>query len=433
MAFRIDKAVIRGEICNEERGVVTGKIWLVGRKDPLLLELQGNCLRDLAGCRLNFFNPDPQPEMNLESLATLQEGVVGEMTASRKVKVPTVTDEQLYHLVERHEPIPFRISNSVYLEWYSEANGRVLIETIHCQCEITMPEWMMTAAEESEQRDASQVHFHEFIDAITGDAEMDDEADEAGDEEFEDEGPAGEDLEADAELNEFEWEQELRDADRRAEAYQEAFDKYKDHPERERMISEALGWDDEDDDDEEEGAAEGDAESLEDAIEVDALPPFPSGTPGDRPAEKEPPAEAEWADWADDLDMSEHHPLSQRAMDFALVLQREADERGLMGSGSEVRDNPVLTLILHIIALGGKLAGGLDGWAQGLEPEPGFVIAMLKRAQVPLNEALHAFDCIDLGPLTEDTRKWLNHRKRELFDLRREIIDLMHQLRAKQG
>ena len=34
-------------------------------------------------------------------------------------------------------------------------------------------------------------------------------------------------------LNEFEWEQELRDADRRAEAYQEAFEKYRDHPERE--------------------------------------------------------------------------------------------------------------------------------------------------------------------------------------------------------
>jgi hypothetical protein len=55
---------------------------------------------------------------------------------------------------------------------------------------------------------------------------------------------------------------------------------------------------------------------------------------------------------------------------------------------------------------------------------------MLKRAQVPLNEALHAFDCIDAASLNAETRQWLQSRKRDLFDLRRDIIDLMHQLRT---
>ena len=78
----------------------------------------------------------------------------------------------------------------------------------------------------------------------------------------------------------------------------------------------------------------------------------------------------------------------------------------------------------------GPVLQGQRQQAQGLDPEPGFIIAMLKRAQVPLNEALHAFDCIDASSLTEETRLWLQTRKRDLFELRREIIDLMHELRA---
>jgi hypothetical protein len=223
-------------------------------------------------------------------------------------------------------------------------------------------------------------------------------------------------------LNEFEWEQELRDADRRAEAYQEAFEKYRDHPEREKMIATALGWHEEDEPDPE----------IEPPMEARLMEEALSGLePGER--------EASWSQELDDdeVELGEedpfgsHHPLSQRAMDFALALQREAEERGLMADSTENRDqSPVLSLILHIITLGGKLAGALDGWAQGLDPEPGFIIAMLKRAQVPLNEALHAFDCIDAAALNAETRHWLQTRKRDLFELRREIIDLMHHLRS---
>ena len=48
MAWRIDKAVVRGELDNRVRGRVTGRIWFVERAEPVVLELQGNCWRDLA-------------------------------------------------------------------------------------------------------------------------------------------------------------------------------------------------------------------------------------------------------------------------------------------------------------------------------------------------------------------------------------------------
>ena len=405
MAFRIEKSLVRGEISNEERGVVTGKVWLAGRKDPLLLRLQGNCLRDLAGCRLSFRNPRPESEPHLHALSNEQNGLVGDMTASRKVKVAPDAETGLPDPADRRPDVPIRLANCLYLEWYSEEDGRVVIESVGCHLEISAPAWSMDEEDELKQLESSRHHFQQFLESITGDAGDTGEEiaapesplhdpTEAADPSAEAEGPAEE------ELDEFEWEQELREADRRAEAYQEAYEKYKDHPDCERLIAEALGWDD--------GTADENAEIFEvDEEELNA-----------------------WNEAAEEVDGLRHHPLSQRAMDFALIIQREAEERGLLAEGSALRESPILSLILHVISLGGKLAGALDGWAHGLDREPGFVIAMLKRAQVPLNEALNAFEAIRPDPCSHETRLWLHSRKRDLFDIRKDIIDLMHELRA---
>jgi hypothetical protein len=48
MANRLDAAVLRGEIDNTSRGNVHGKLWLVGRDDPVLLDLRGIVWRDVA-------------------------------------------------------------------------------------------------------------------------------------------------------------------------------------------------------------------------------------------------------------------------------------------------------------------------------------------------------------------------------------------------
>jgi len=453
MAFRIEKAVVRGELCNEERGIVTGRIWLAGRKEPMQLRLRGDCLRDLAGCTVRFSSDHAVPDPELSVLAPEQIGVSGEMTASRKVRMPDVSETELIDLLEKGQPVPCRVANCLYLEWYSEENGRVVLESTRFSVVAGMPAWHMSEAENDGQLDASQQHFQKFLHAITGDdleagSDEGEEAESGGssDEEARGFGPearderladavgsglagdalteAGEEtdeFEDDEPLDEFEWEQELRDADRRAEAYKEALEKYRDHPERERMIAAALGWDDEPDDDDEAGEP-----PLGAVLADDDLVIFDGAAAGSAWVE---PGDADGGT-DDDESFSIHHPLSQRAMDFALALQREAEERGLMGDSPESADqSPILPLVMHIISLGAKLAGALDDWARGEDPEPGFIIAMLKRAQVPLNEALHVFDCLDAASLTAENRRWLRTRKRDLFELRREILDLMHHLR----
>lgn len=95
MAFRIHDSVMRGEIDNRVKDIVHGKIWVEGRTGPVVLELKGNAHPDLAGCLLTFTNPLPRvAHQHLDSLNPIQNGIIGDLTASRKVRVPSVPMEE---------------------------------------------------------------------------------------------------------------------------------------------------------------------------------------------------------------------------------------------------------------------------------------------------------------------------------------------------
>ena len=106
MAWRIDEAVVRGEIDNTVEGQTTGRIWLAGRDEPLTLELVGDCWRDLAGTRLAFQNPSPVPGEDSAEIETRQKGIIGDMTASRKARVPLVGDGEMREIHKSGGEIP---------------------------------------------------------------------------------------------------------------------------------------------------------------------------------------------------------------------------------------------------------------------------------------------------------------------------------------
>jgi len=161
MAWRIDKQVVRLEVDNRRKGRVTGRVWLIGRDEPVRLDLQGNAWRDLAGCVLKLVNPHPVPA-SLEGLATDQQGVCGDLTASQKVKVPTVdVRDWLEH--HRGEPLPYHWGNAVYLEWFSTANGRVVIQIADGEVHVTEPEWRLSSEEEKEQRQRNAEAMEGFL------------------------------------------------------------------------------------------------------------------------------------------------------------------------------------------------------------------------------------------------------------------------------
>src|SRR5262245_34864791 len=147
MAWRIAKYVTRGMLDNRQKGLITGSIWLAGKTEPMRVELQGNFLRDIAGRLLTFENPTPTTGDSI-TLEDFQIGMTGDMTASRKDSVVDLPNEELSKFTGTPDQLPYRKVNKLFIEWFGESSGRVVIETTDFRVETTVPSWDMTPDEE---------------------------------------------------------------------------------------------------------------------------------------------------------------------------------------------------------------------------------------------------------------------------------------------
>ena len=181
MAWRIADEVVRGEIDCRTRGHITGRIWLSGRILPVELDLKGCPWRDLAGHTLTFINPTPNPPGTAPDLATEQHGAVGDFTASRKCRVPDIPIDQVGEYYARREKFPWHWANTVYLEWFSARNGRVVIESAEYAMDVSIDAtWSMTEEEEREQLYANSVALQAFMERLVSAADDEDGDDSPG-------------------------------------------------------------------------------------------------------------------------------------------------------------------------------------------------------------------------------------------------------------
>ena len=164
MAWRIHDSVIRGEIHNRVKGRVSGRVWLDGLTEPVTLDLEGNACADLAGCLLRFKNPLKRIPMRKDAtMNPVQRGQIGDLTASRKVRVFDVPLEAALEMIHRKEKPPEHMANCLYLEWFSEANGRVVIESADYELEISAPEWRLSVKENEERAGQAASGFGNFM------------------------------------------------------------------------------------------------------------------------------------------------------------------------------------------------------------------------------------------------------------------------------
>jgi hypothetical protein len=400
MAWQIDEAVVRGVIDNSVEGRTSGRIWLHGRDKPLELSLIGDCWRDLAGARLRFENPEPIGGFDFTELAGIQSGVVGDMTASRKNKVATVDDDEFERLHDCKEDIPYEWRNTLYLEWFSESNGRVVIESSNFQLEITDRQWQMDKDAEEAQKLANLHAMRDHMARVIRRREP-----SPADDKFPDE------------LNEFEWEERLKESDRLTEAYQEVLEKYMDDPESERKEAFVMGWD---------GlleAMDGDEETGDSAFFGEAE--FINLSGGD-------PADDLDDGNEDDLDIDADgdpyyrekysHPLQASAQELAL---RAMD----VVPGDEGPGTPAYLLVSNLLQVSGKLAGALNDRHSGFEPETGYVLAVLKRCVNWLNEAIASCQKLMQDERVQDQHAALAHIRSTAFEIRDGIIELRRELK----
>ncbi len=400
MAWRIDEAVAHGEIDNTVEGHTTGRIWLAGRDEPLILSLDGDCWRDLAGTRLQFENPNPKAVEDSDALDVDQSGIVGDMTASRKNKVPTVSEEVFHELYENNREIPYEWRNTLYLEWFSEINGRVVIESASYEMTISPHEWEMDEDAEDAQKLANLNSMRDFMAQV-----------------IRRRNPDGPEPETSEELDEFAWEERLKESDRLTDAYQEVLEKYMEDSDSEQKEAFVMGWDGLLD-----ALAERDEAGEEDFTEEDKayrlLDHDEKDFDDDDEVTEDDFGEADEEPYGDEED----HPLQALAQELAMramdVIQRDA------GQGT-----PSYTLITSLLQVSGKLAGALNGRGGGYEPETGFVLAVLKRCLNWLNEAVGACQELINAERDPDQRAALEHVRSSAFEIRDGIVELRRELK----
>src|SRR4051812_20055488 len=213
MAWRIHDCVIRGEIDNRERGLVRGKLWLKGIEQPIVLELKGNACPDLAGCLLTFENPGEVIAMRTDAtMAQLQQGTIGDLTASRKVRVFDLPFDEAYERKKKGLDVPEHLANCLYLEWFSDFNGRVVVESADFKLTISAPEWKLSPEEEDQRSKDAASGFSSFI------AKLNDAVEAARHRPPEDK-----------KWDEFDYEKLMRESDARTDKFSELLDKYQDH------------------------------------------------------------------------------------------------------------------------------------------------------------------------------------------------------------
>lgn len=432
MAWHIDEPLIRGEIDNRTRGRVTGRLWFLGRADPVVLELSGNAWRDVAGHVLRFTNPVPQPGRPdlLKGLATEQRGVVGDITASRKVKVPECSMDELMALYVARKPFPWHWGNSLYLEWHSERNGRVVIESAGYQIEID-PEaaWTMTEAEEAAQQEANGHAMVAFMERLAGAMKAADRAEE--------ESPPGDKAEEDDEGVDADAPTSKGEA--AADAEQARMDLLLDRVQARIARAQDAG-------------EEPDFERIleEERIRLRRERGEPEPTP---PTPEEEAERAEWiaeinaaaeeaareieADkWkksdGDDLDDEQWHPLVERCNALTKRLLDETRTRGWLAD-SPSPEHPLREVVNGVMIAGGKLAGALGTTDDADEWPPealfaGSVLTRLKKARGHLRDALAGLDAADEQDLAEPS--WRTEIRREATAILGEVESLVAEVRA---
>ena len=405
MAWRIYEQVVRGEIDNRIRGRMTGKLWLSGREQPLILDLKGNAWRDLAGRRLLITNPAPQPG-KMDGLADLQAGVVGDITASRKVKVPDVPMEEFLEGYKTGKTFTFHWSNCLYLEWFSDRNGRVVIESVDYRLEVEgPPSWEMTEAEEQAQLKANHEAIIRFMDRLTEAFGRDDlTAQEESDKPTSRAEAEAETARMDRLLDRVQARLDREglsgkhDLDRIMEEEREKLRREKGESEPEPLSAEEeaerSAWI------EEMNAAS--EEALEDMKKTGGW--------------KEPPP----------------HPLQEMCSALGLRLHHEVRDHGWIPE-SATGEHPLYEVLHGVQLAGTKLAGALSVCRHEGEwpPDPlfaGDTLVRLKKTRAYLRDALAGLDAADEQRLAEPD--WRGQTRREIMLILGQVDRLIHEVRS---
>ena len=114
MAWRPNDQFIEGVLDNTVPNKVTGWMKFAGMEEKVVFDLEGNFHRDIRGAKVKLLGDGDSANTEeaakyMQGFSTVQKGKVGDMTAG----LP---------------PYDYTPAGSAYFEWYSDNNGRIVIE-----------------------------------------------------------------------------------------------------------------------------------------------------------------------------------------------------------------------------------------------------------------------------------------------------------------
>ena len=139
MAWRPTECLIDGELDNTTPGKVVGWMRFKGLSERVTFKLEGDFHRDIRGAKIRFTGAGDREDAldYMDGFDLNQEGNVGDITAG----LP-----------------PADYAEYPYIEWYSEMNGRVVIELDKDQIEVIgRPIPAMESDPNSRQKQASNM------------------------------------------------------------------------------------------------------------------------------------------------------------------------------------------------------------------------------------------------------------------------------------
>ncbi len=197
--------------------------------------------------------------------------------------------------------------------------------------------------------------------------------------------------------DEFRWERFLQEQEQRTEKYMDLLDKYMNHPKRDELIAEEMGWKHT----EEDYADEWDEEILA-ACEEDEM--------------------EDEAEENEKMFGFERNPLYQQALAFNGELDEILDQLE-----EKAREHPAMnTLGTQVTLATAKLAAALN---ENDSDEIGMNIAYLKRALHALNIALTA--AVQLRTQTVIEEPIFERLRGRLFAIRNDIVTITGEFRAE--
>ena len=202
------------------------------------------------------------------------------------------------------------------------------------------------------------------------------------------------DFEPEEAWDEYVWERFLQEQDRNTEKYFKLLEAYMDHPNRDEIIAEEMGW-----------SIYEAAEEAADSEEEFETPEFVMDEEED--------------EGDDEFELFTQSPV------YADTLRLHKWINRLFDSREDLREHPEAVRFATRSAIcGAKLAAALCGQEN---TEIGMTIAYLKRALKAANDALEAAQILgDTGVLD---RRRANHGRRLVFSIRNRVVDHMREYR----